>query len=540
MKGHILNQRYQLEKQLGQGGFATVWLAHDQRLNRPVAVKMLHAHRLTAEGEKQQKEQFWREAQAVAQLSHAHVVQLYDLGEEGSQLYLVMEYLPQGDLAHKLHLRLKEQKQPFSLAEAVSLLTPIAQALEMAHQQKLVHRDVKPQNILFAADSRPVLTDFGLVRVFNQTVSLNPQSRNSLVGTPEYMDPDPEQPAGAHTDLYALAVVLFELVTGQQPFKGDDFIKTMMIAMNKDRQLLRPLLTHLPEPAQQLLLQGLAVKAKDRPGQLLAWFKQLQEAGAGQLTHISTTPRSGPSLLKVPEKIVLPYMVREKHPLGFEWCLVPKGEFLMGDDDEKSVIGYDYWLARYPVTNAQYELFIEDGGYQEKRWWLPEGWRWRAEKKIVQPETWKDKKWNGLQCPVVDVNWYEAMAFCAWASAQLGYKVYLPSEQEWEKGARGVDGRKYPWGNKEPNRHLANYSHIVARTSDVGSYSPQGDSPYGCADMAGNVWEWTADIENNSQQFLCGGSWDNFGENLRSSNRLRNYTEDRFIIIGFRCGSTLV
>ncbi|MEI2610513.1 MAG: SUMF1/EgtB/PvdO family nonheme iron enzyme [Candidatus Promineifilaceae bacterium] len=158
---------------------------------------------------------------------------------------------------------------------------------------------------------------------------------------------------------------------------------------------------------------------------------------------------------------------------------------------EVSVDGF--WLARYPVTNEQYGQFIKAGGYKEKRWWMDAGWQAQQEGKWVEPRFWGDAKWNGSQQPVVGVSWYEAMAFCAWAAEVTGERIRLPTEAEWEKAARDPDGRPFPWGEAEPDEKLCNFYRKVGQTTPVGQYSPLGDSPYGVADMAGNVWDWTAE-----------------------------------------------
>ena len=210
-----------------------------------------------------------------------------------------------------------------------------------------------------------------------------------------------------------------------------------------------------------------------------------------------------------------------------------------------------FWLARYPVTNAQYKLFMEARGYDQQKWWTAEGWQARQNGKWTEPRYWGDAKWNGGQQPVVGVSWYEAVAFCAWAAEATGEKVRLPTEAEWEKGARGTDGRTFPWGDAEPNEKLCNFDPNVGQTTPVGRYSPQGDSPYGCADMAGNVWDWTADwfqpYPGNSKpdddygekyRVVRGGSWLNYRDYARCANRGRVAPDFRNSLVGFRCAST--
>lgn len=153
-------------------------------------------------------------------------------------------------------------------------------------------------------------------------------------------------------------------------------------------------------------------------------------------------------------------------PIEFDWVTIPAGEFLYGDD--KSPVYLDtFQISRTLVTNWQYQMFVEAKGQYRPRHW--EGRR-------VHPAR--------MNHPVVNVSWNDAQAFCEWAG------VFLPTEQQWEKAALGTDSRKYPWGNEEPTDKLCNFNRNVGDTTPVGKYSPQGDSPYGVADMAGNVWEW--------------------------------------------------
>jgi formylglycine-generating enzyme required for sulfatase activity len=209
-----------------------------------------------------------------------------------------------------------------------------------------------------------------------------------------------------------------------------------------------------------------------------------------------------------------------------------------------------YYIGKTPVTNAQFRLFVEGDGYTNRAYWSDEGWEWRTSNKCTQPALWNDKQWNGDAQPVVGVSWYEAAAYCRWLRAQTGDNYRLPSEAEWEKAARGTDGRIYPWGNQGPDKTRANFIKAVGHTTPVGSY-PAGASPYGVLDMAGNVWEWTRSIyqkypyhpddgreEGNKpeeKQFtLRGGSWVDDRTGVRCGSRIRNDPYFRNIDRGFR------
>ncbi len=177
---------------------------------------------------------------------------------------------------------------------------------------------------------------------------------------------------------------------------------------------------------------------------------------------------------------------------------VEAGEFTRGSDEhhwEKPIrrIHLDeFMIGKYPVTNREFKAFVEGGGYENKDLWTPEGLKWLKEEGISEPALWHDRKWNGPNFPVVGVSWYEASAYARWLSNKTGKRYELPTEAQWEKAARGTDGFIYPWGN-EFDKNLCNSDECgLDRTSPVGIFL-KDKSPYGCMDMAGNVWEWCAD-----------------------------------------------
>jgi formylglycine-generating enzyme required for sulfatase activity len=189
-----------------------------------------------------------------------------------------------------------------------------------------------------------------------------------------------------------------------------------------------------------------------------------------------------------------------------------------------------YWIGKQTVTNSQFRAFLNATKYSyvEK---IPEG---------------KDEH------PVVNVSWNDATAFCVWAAQASGHPVRLPTEAEWEKAARATDGRTYPWGEQEPNRKLCNFDQIYQGTTPSSRFSPQGDSPYGCADLSGNVWEWVADwyaasyLNQNPRanpkgafsgqdRVLRGGSWLDSSWYIRATYRNWDPPTVRNDSLGFRC-----
>ncbi len=145
-----------------------------------------------------------------------------------------------------------------------------------------------------------------------------------------------------------------------------------------------------------------------------------------------------------------------------------------------------YLIDKYPVTNAQYKKFIESGGYMQKTFWSDDGWQYIVQTKPLENNELDGAFHDQADCPVVNISWYEAEAFASWAGKRL------PTEAEWEKAARGTDGRIYPWGNEFDKTRLNCAEAKIEKPTAVTKY-PQGQSIYGCFDMAGNVWEWTAD-----------------------------------------------
>ncbi|MBH0181071.1 MAG: SUMF1/EgtB/PvdO family nonheme iron enzyme [Nitrospira sp.] len=181
---------------------------------------------------------------------------------------------------------------------------------------------------------------------------------------------------------------------------------------------------------------------------------------------------------------------------------VPKGPFLHGDQKTSETIDHDYLIDKYPVTNEKYQAFILAGGYKNQQYWSDDGWTWKTKNNITGPVFWNNEKWNKGDHPIVGVSYYEAEAYAKWAGKRL------PTEQEWEKAARGEDGRQYPWGEAFDKNKCNSYEAGLGHTTPVTQYS-EGVSPYGCYDMAGNVWEWCAGWYDESQgrRVIRGGSW---------------------------------
>ncbi len=212
--------RYELKHELGRGGMASVYLAHDPHFKRDVAVKLLPRDLLH---EASFKSRFTREAQTIAALEHPAIVPVYDFGEEDGQPYLVMRHMPGGSLADRI------ENGHYSIEMASEILKRIGSALDYAHSQGVVHRDLKPANILFDKFDNSYLADFGIARLAEASTALT--GTNTIIGTPAYMSPEQvhgDEVLDGRSDIYSLAIILFEMLTGKQPFEADTPAKVMM------------------------------------------------------------------------------------------------------------------------------------------------------------------------------------------------------------------------------------------------------------------------------------------------------------------------
>ncbi|GAB4524053.1 MAG: hypothetical protein Fur0018_07350 [Anaerolineales bacterium] len=206
--------RYEILEELGKGGMAVVYRAFDPRFKREVALKVLPRALLHDD---QFRARFEREAQVIAQLEHPAIVPVYDFGEQDGQPYIVMRLMTGGSLAKRI-----QQQGTISLAEATAILTVIAEAMNEAHERGIIHRDIKPANILFDARGKAYLSDFGIAKMLQATVSLT--GSQIIIGTPAYMCPEQgrgERDIDRRSDVYALGAILFEMLSGRIPYDAD-------------------------------------------------------------------------------------------------------------------------------------------------------------------------------------------------------------------------------------------------------------------------------------------------------------------------------
>ncbi len=239
-----------------------------------------------------------------------------------------------------------------------------------------------------------------------------------------------------------------------------------------------------------------------------------------------------------------------------EWARTVRG-FVERGTPQHTITLAEYAISRYPIINAEFAHFVEGGGYDEREYWTEAGWQHKERESWTQPGFWEDAQWNAPSQPVVGVSWYEAFAYCRWLSAKTGRDYRLPTEAEWEKAARGTEGRRYPWGNEWDASRCNNSETGLNRTTPVGQY-PDGDSPDGVSEMVGQVWEWCSskyggtdeskpqfgypyrpddgreELEGVSTRILRGGAWNDGVGWSRCDNRRGVVPWNRDFDRGFR------
>ncbi len=252
--------RYQITGQLGEGGMAVVYKAFDTRLENDVAVKVIRTENLPQSGVEKALKRFEREAKALAKLTHPNIVKVSDYGEYEGSPYLVMPYLPGGTLKQVLNGR------PMPWQDAAQLLIPIARALDYAHRQNMIHRDVKPSNILITEDGEPMLTDFGIAKIIDEEATVDLTGTSATVGTPEYMAPEQviSKTVDHRADIYALGVVFYEMITGRRPFVADTPMAVLFKHASEPLPNPRQFVPDLPSSVEMVLLRALAKKPEER------------------------------------------------------------------------------------------------------------------------------------------------------------------------------------------------------------------------------------------------------------------------------------
>ena len=256
MVGEVLSDRYELEELVGTGGMSSVFRAHDRLLDRKVALKVLHEQYTSDED---YVERFRREARAVAALSHPNIVTVIDRGEHDGRQFIVFEYVAGENLK-----QLIGRRGPAPVTTALELGIQIARALSFAHQQGLVHRDVKPQNVLLNGEGEAKVTDFGIARSLD--VQHGMTQTGTVLGTSDYIAPEQAQGqrVDEQTDVYSLGVVLYELLTNEVPFPGENFVAVAMRHINEEPPSIRAKRPDVSPRLEAAVHRAMAKDAADR------------------------------------------------------------------------------------------------------------------------------------------------------------------------------------------------------------------------------------------------------------------------------------
>jgi serine/threonine-protein kinase len=293
MVGDVLAERYELEELVGSGGMSSVYRAHDKVLDRRVALKVLH-QQFTAEEE--YVERFRREARMVAGLLHQNIVTVIDRGEDGGSPFIVFEYVDGENLKELVN---REGRLPVD--RAVELAVQIARGLAFAHANGYVHRDVKPQNVLLNGDGEAKVTDFGIARSLD--VKHGVTQTGTVLGTSDYIAPEQAQGqrVDEHTDVYSLGIVLFELLTGELPFSGENFVAVAMQHINESPPPVSTLRPEVPPRLDAAVARALAKRPEDRFArmadfgrELEACLEEMRAPGGAETMVISPPPARAP------------------------------------------------------------------------------------------------------------------------------------------------------------------------------------------------------------------------------------------------------
>ena len=495
--------KYEIQEYLG-GGMSCVYRALDPLIDKTLTIKVL-----TEEGcsDEDTKARFLREAKLAAKLDHENVVSVYDFGQDDGRPFMVMEYVRGEDLKSAIvHHRTGD------LANKLRIAGQIAGALEYIHAQGIIHRDIKPENIRINSAGNVKLIDFGIAKSVNLSLTRD----GFTLGTPYYMAP--EQVRGKEVtqlvDVYAFGILLFELLSGTKPFTGDSidqiFFKILQEPINVDPlkqagipagicsligqctekaaerriqsfQEVRRRLEAIPvkfekKPVVHLTGDEPTAKLEPMPANRRRWLVWVGVAVGLAIAYpvgrFFISP-SEPSAAVAPEPKApdatpaLPASLTT--PTG-EMVLVPAGSFLSGEAATASDLG-PFYIDKTEVTNQAFAEFCRE-----------------TQRKCPQLE-------GALPAnPVVNVSFMDAAEFAKWAGKRL------PTMKEWEKAARGTDGRLYPWGNDaDPAR--ANVSDNPKRpkpSAEPAANFDTGKSPSGVLNMAGNVWEFVEELRGPS------------------------------------------
>lgn len=284
MKGQKINDRYQIIKTIGEGGMANVYLAYDVILDRNVAVKILRGDLATDE---KFVRRFQREALSASSLSHPNIVEVYDVGEDNGLYYIVMEYIEGRHLKQLLKKRGK-----LTISEAVDVMMQITDGMSVAHDHYIIHRDIKPQNIMILENGMVKITDFGIAMALNSTQLTQ---TNSVMGSVHYLPPEQANGKGStiQSDIYSMGILFFELLTGTLPYKGDNAVEIALKHLKEKIPSVRSIDDAIPQSVENIIIKSTSKNIKNRYADAREMYEDLK-------TCLSDAR-------KMEEKYVLPY-----------------------------------------------------------------------------------------------------------------------------------------------------------------------------------------------------------------------------------------
>jgi formylglycine-generating enzyme required for sulfatase activity len=520
---------YTIIRELGKGGMATVYLAIQDRLNRQVALKVMEPISGAIEDFTQR---FAKEGQIIAQFQHPQITTIYDFNSYDGIHYFSMEYLPGGTLAERI-------PQGLPLERVLEIVTKVAEALAYAHERGIIHRDLKPQNILFRQDGTPVLSDFGIAKV----ISASPETTQltqlgTAIGSPRYMSPEQitSQPLDPRSDLYSLGLVLFEMLTGQQPYRADDVITLALKHCSEPA----PPLPHELSGLQPVLDKLLAKRPDQRFDSAKAVIRAVERIDTRTLNRPSdddetriVAPAEAPprarageppapkpplhgrkgltiliATLLVTAAAAGTYVVFFPHPQATAPEMVPikGGCFEMGsppsepgreaDERQHKVCVKDFQIGKYEVKVKDFRRFVQATGYQTlaERNLGPDADNgcWALDQSDTD-KRWKYRSWANWQepnkyhptddeDPVSCISWLDAEAYVAWLNQATGGHYRLPTEAEWEYAARAGTTTARFWGDGVDAR--------ACKYADVADAGHKWADSFPCDDG----YEWVAPV----------------------------------------------
>lgn len=255
VKGQKINDRYQILRMIGEGGMANVYLAHDVILDRDVAVKVLRGD---LAGDDKFVRRFQREAISASSLSHPNIVEMYDVGEDEGTYFIVMEYVDGKTLKSLI-----KKRGALTLSEVIDIMLQLTSAIICAHDSYIIHRDIKPQNVLILDDGTVKITDFGIAMALN---SNELTQTNSVMGSVHYLPPEQANGSGAtiKSDIYSLGILMYELLTGKLPFKGENAVEIAIKQMKETIPSVCKMNAEIPQSIENIILKSCAKNPKNR------------------------------------------------------------------------------------------------------------------------------------------------------------------------------------------------------------------------------------------------------------------------------------